>query len=338
MEKISVVIPTNRASCIEKIISDCIIPYKGKLFVFEIHDSSKDNKIENLIKEVTQSYKINLLYKTYQPDISADNKAIKAIESVSTSYFWLMGDGNLVDFNQFESILLKEKYHLYKVINVDIASRRGHLNQDSNKKINCIYEEEEWIVYCRKYFSRLTYWGSQIIQTSFYHQVFSLNIINKYIEREIPWWIAFSLLELIEKECKKKNKLGYIYTNFISYNPNKKDHWWTHDERYYVYVFDKINEGFSILPAIFKSIEYQAIDFFRKDALMSKSYLLFLRSIGVINLTWVKKYRNSINVIKGDYLKLRIISLIPIWGAKVLMYFKQYIKFLRKVFCFRRRQ
>lgn len=332
MEKICVVIPTNRFFCIEKIIKDSIIPYSGKLFVFEIHDSSDNNKIKELVDSVIKTHKLNLSYKSYPVEISADNKAIMAIEGVSTSYFWLMGDGNLVDFNHIESILIKENFNEYQLTNVDIDGRRGHLNQDADKKINIIYEEKDWLLYCQKYFSRLTYWGAQIVNTEFYHAVFDFKIIDKYIEREIPWWIAFSLLELIERNCNQTVKLGYIYTYYISYNPQKKDHWWTHDERYYVYVFEKINEGFSVLPGIFEKIEYQAISFFRKDALMSNSYLIFLRSINVINYKWVKKYKNSIRKIPSDYIKLRVLCFLPQWFAKILEHIKRAIKFLKNFF------
>ena len=62
MEKICVVIPTNRFFCIEKIIKDSIIPYSGKLFVFEIHDSSDNNKIKELVDSVIKTHKLNLSY------------------------------------------------------------------------------------------------------------------------------------------------------------------------------------------------------------------------------------------------------------------------------------
>ena len=45
------------------------------------------------------------------------------------------GDGNLVDFNHIESILIKENFNEYQLTNVDIDGRRGHLNQDADKKI-----------------------------------------------------------------------------------------------------------------------------------------------------------------------------------------------------------
>ncbi|KAF1680113.1 hypothetical protein [Veillonella sp. R32] len=328
MDKITVVIPTNRFLCVEKIIKDCIIPYHGELFQFEIHDSSINNNIEVIISKLSILDKNKIKYKRYRTDISADDKAMLAIKEVTTNFFWLMGDGNLVNYNQFEKILLCENFEEFDLINVDIDNRRGHLNQDSKYKLNILYKEIDYMKYCQKYFSRLTYWGSQIIRTDFYKEAFLNGIIYKYQKKQIPWWIAFSLLELINIFKNDSLNLGVIYTNFISYNPQKKDHWWTHDERYYIYVFEKMNEGFSVLPSSFKSIEYKTISFFRRDALVSNSYLLFLRSINNLNFRLIYKYKKSIDIINGDYLRLKLYCLLPVFVAKIGNNLKKCLKYI----------
>ena len=88
---ITVVIPTNRYTCIKKILQDCICSYKGKLFLFEIHDSSCDNRIEILINKIAKTSSATIHYFHYNSDISADFKAILSFEKSKHSFFLAYG-------------------------------------------------------------------------------------------------------------------------------------------------------------------------------------------------------------------------------------------------------
>lgn len=310
---ITVIIPTNRVNCLIVILEKCIKKYKGNLFNFEIHDSSEDNKIREICLEYDKINGKNLRYYHYRPDLSVDEKALTAIKSVNSEYFWLFGDGNLVDFNKMEELLIHNHFDKFDVLNIDTSNRRGYLDQDSDKNVDCIYQCNSSLVYAKKYFSRLTYWGSAIIRTRYYKCVFYNNIIDKYVDNQIPWWIACSIFESIAYWSEKNFLpiLGVMYTDYISYNPAKKDHWWTHDEKYYLYVFTKFNEGIRLLPPLYDKEKSHMIYFFRNDALVNNSYLLHLRSLGVINRYLVKKYKSDIEVINGFYYKMLFFSFIP---------------------------
>ena len=65
--QIAVVIPSNRYRCIKEILEKCILPYKGKLFAFEIHDSSEDCQMENLVLHYAEHKPI--LYFKYSTDM-----------------------------------------------------------------------------------------------------------------------------------------------------------------------------------------------------------------------------------------------------------------------------
>ena len=312
-EMITVIIPTNRFECLKVIFEKCINLYKGTLFKFAVHDSSEDNDIKNLCLQYCKTKKCNLQYYQYNPSLSVDIKAINAIKTINSDYFWLFGDGNLVNFNEMEQLLISNDFMRYDVLNIDTLDRRGYLGQDKEKCANYIYAYEKPVEYARKYFSRLTYWGSAIIRTKYYNCIFSENIIDKYVDNQIPWWIACSIFEAIAywNEKNIRSILGVVYTDCISYNPAKKDHWWTQDEKYYFYVFTKFNQGINLLPKIYSSERKTIICFFRNDALVSNSYLLYLRSIGTLNRIFVKKYKSEIVVVDGFYYKMLFFCCIP---------------------------
>lgn len=328
---ITVIIPTyNRVNCIKTLFELCIIKYKGNLFLFEIHDSSETNEIQKLFLKYSKKCNCSIFYYRYRSNTLVDNKAIEAIKKVGTKYFWLLGDGNLVDFNKMEDILLKNRFIDYDVLNIDISQRRGYLGQDKNCIVNIVYEYNNPVEFARKYFSRLTYWGSTIIKVSFYKPILFSNLFNKYIKNEIPWWIACVIFEAINyyKSIGINFKLGTIYTDCLSYNPGKKDHWWTQDEKYYIYVFLKFNKAIELLPKLYNNEKKNIIKFFRNDALVRNTYLLNLRSKGVLNYDSIKKYKKEIIKVDGFYYKMIIFCIIPKRLASWIIKLKSVIKFL----------
>ena len=310
----TVVIPTNRYTCIKKILQDCICSYNGKLFLFEIHDSSCDNRIEILINKIAKTSSATIHYFHYNSDISADFKAIQALRKVNTAFFWLMGDGILVDFTKMENLFIKEKYWQFDLIDVESILRIGYLGQDSKYQPNRLYSCLNPKEYAKKYFSHLTYWGASLIKTAFYQDAFSNEILGKYVKENIPWWIACSLFDVVAKMYQQKQSvtLGVIYADGIGANTEKKDHWWTHDKRYYEYTFVNFNRGIELLSCWYEPTDKkQIIKQFRQDSLVSKRYLIHLRRIGTLNVRSVRKYKFAIYNIPSTYMLMFLYSLIP---------------------------
>lgn len=325
---ITVVIPTNRYACIKEIIKKSIAPYKGILFRFEIHDSSSDGRIENLILPYQKKRKDIFTYHRYSSTISAGNKTMDALENVSTEYFWLMGDGNLVDFNKME-ILLREKISDYTVVDVESLNRIGHMGQDKGYMREQINECSDIRLYAKKYFSHLTYWGAQVIQTRYFQKCYKNGILKKYRMHQIPWWIACSLFDLLacSAQCQEKVKLGVVYTEHVKSNTVKKDHWWSKDEHYYIYTFTKFNQGIEFLPSFYSDeVKREIIKVFRKDALVSNYYLINLRAIDNLKLEMLRKYKQEINILPGFYRKMYLYHLMPQILAKFLDYLKTGVK------------
>ena len=92
---IQVLIPTyNRPKCIELLLRDCISAYQGQLFKFVILDSSTNDETERLANNYSKAE-----YKRFDSTTEVDNKVIESIMNCFEDYYWLLGDGNLVDFN-----------------------------------------------------------------------------------------------------------------------------------------------------------------------------------------------------------------------------------------------
>lgn len=307
-DMITVIIPTNRYECIKEIITESISKYNGTLFKFEVHDSSCNEKIKELVRNVGSRL---IKYYKYPVEISADNKAMQAIKNVDTEYFWLMGDGIIVDFNGIESVL--ESISTYKVIDIESVNRIGYLDQDKKCVPERIYEYHDVRLYAKKYFSHITYWGASIIRSDFYSSAYN-DILKKYIEEQIPWWIACSLFDLLADFFQKYGdvKTGVVYTEYIKSNHAKIDHWWTGDERYYQYTFKKFNQGISLMSPFYSMDDKKKIiKNFRNDALVSDYYLIHLRAIDNLNKQMLHKYRKDIDIVSGFYKKMYFYHCMP---------------------------
>lgn len=328
--KITVVIPTNRANCVNYLLQNSIYLYKGKLFSFEIHDSSLDEEIKSEIQSfITNNPDFPIRYFHYSSEISADKKAILAINRVKTKYFWLYGDGNLTDFNKIDRILCQNQFWDYNVVNLEILSRRAHLNNDVGLKSEMIYSITSPTEYIVKYFSHLTYWGAALLKTDFFQRAYYNGLVNKYVKDSIPWWIACIIFDLIayDSKCGVTGKMGVLYSSALMLNPMKKDHWWTHDKRYYEYTFVLFDKGIAKLSDLYpNSVKKRVIINFRKDALVSYSYLMYLRSIGNLNLKLINEYKSEISHITYFYYLMFLYCLIPVSLAKFIIYIKPLIK------------
>lgn len=324
---VTVIIPTNRSQCMEAIIDQSITKYNGLLFRFAIYDSSEGSAIREYVKRYNDLHRETPISYTHcSPEMGGDEKAIKAIKEVTSEYFWLYGDGNLTDFDLLEKVLLREKYNTYDVLDMESANRRGVLNQDKKKELDIIYHYDDAHEYAVRYFSHLTYWGASIIRSSFFQQIFVTDRIYAYEAHEIPWWLACSIFDLIAdaKQHKKIIHLGVLYSDSLRYNQEKKDHGWTQDERYYKITFSKLIEGITMMSAWYPvNIKYKMIKNLWNDALVSTRYLFHLRRIGNLTPYMVKKYRKEIMYVPSVYLRMKMISSIPLGLIHILYLIKE---------------
>lgn len=316
---ITVVIPTyNRPNCIKLFLEKCVAPYEGQLFYFQIHDSSELDETKQIVEDFKKSYShVHLIYNRWKSSIIGDDKALQAIMAINTEYVWLCGDGHMANFQGLETLLLKNDYTHYNIINVEPQERIGHRGQDKNKKNSIFYLYDDSVLFMKKYFSHLSYWGSSIVSTKFLKPVFKCEYIEKYRKKHvIPWWYPCLLCEATE--YSKSGLYGTVFTHFVSYNPLKSDHGWTHDERYYTFCFEKMSIAMDLIPSKFHASRIDIIRYFRCDALVSLSYVLFLRSIGIINRDMICKYRTYIDEEPKSAQLLQYMSFIPQPIAKVL--------------------
>lgn len=327
---ITVIIPTNRPQCIKSIIDRSIIKYNGLLFRFAIYDSSIESGIHDYVKRYNELHpETPIFYMHCSPDIGGDEKAIKAIKEVTSEHFWLYGDGNLTDFNLLEKILLRQKYDVYDVLDMESANRRGVLNQDKEKELDVIYSYNDAYEYGIRYFSHLTYWGASIIRNSFFQHIFKTNRIYDYESKGISWWLACSIFDLIaeSKQNKKCINLGVLYSDSLGYNQEKRDHGWTQDERYYKITFAKLIEGVAMMSTWYPAdVKHKMIKNLWDDALASTRYLFHLRRIGNLDPYMVKKYKKEIMLVPSVYARMKIISAIPLWIIHTLYQIKKVIR------------
>ncbi len=325
---VTVLIPTNRYLCLRELLEKSIAKYQGEFFRFEIHDSSADDKIETLIESHCGAKRDLIRYQRYPSTISVDEKAMLAIQNVTTQFFWLMGDGNLVDFGKME-LLLREEIGKYTVIDIESVNRIGHMGQDRWCESEKIYSYTDVNVYAAKYFSHLTYWGAQIVKTRYYRQCYENGILDKYRKHGIPWWIACTLFDLLACSVGSGEKvlLGVVYTNSMRSNPQKEDHWWTGTECYYDYTFSKFNRGVALLSDHYSQTTKEKIIWtFRTDALVSHYYLIHLRAVDNLKTEMLQKYKKEIAILPGFYRRIYLYHLMPRGIAQFLDGIKNRIK------------
>lgn len=327
---ITVIVPTNRYKCIETLIGSCISKYNGSLFRFKIYDSSEDLLIKKCIQRHNASHLDRQVYYYHcVPGIGADRKAIEAIKSENSEFFWLYGDGNNTDFGSLEKILLQENFQNFDIIDLETADRRGILNQDQDKKLNRIYTYHNAYDFSSRYFSHLTYWGGSIVRNSFYKNIFTTGRMQVYEDHQIPWWIACTLLDLIANKIQSEENvhLGVMYSDTLTNNKEKLDHGWTQDERYYQITFVKLLEGVSLMSSWYpETIKKQMVKGLWDDSLANFRYLLHLRRIGNLNPRMVQKYKNEIKTVPAVYRRMKVISSIPQPVIQMIYRFKKRIK------------
>lgn len=312
---INVIIPTyNRNKCIEELLDNSLAYYNGDMFCFEIHDSSNNTLTEEAVYKFKNNY-INfpLKYTRYPSDMMVDEKVTNAIRNNSKDYFYLCGDGVLCDYNKLENILIQDKYFDYIIINMENIERIGYLGQDKEAIKNKTYTYIDNVLYIGKYYSHLTFWGASIVSQKIFNYSMEKGILNKYLSKANPWWLASVLAETIDvmREEGKNYKLSTIYLDCITGNKYKEGHMWSKGEKYYNYTFSLFNQAVALLPNNYDSVKHRIIKFFRDDSLATKRFLLKLRMDGTLTYHLNKKYEKDIRFIDGIYWYMIFLTIIP---------------------------
>ncbi len=300
---IQVIIPTyNRPKCIELLLRDCINIYQGELFKFVLLDSSTNDDTKALAEN---SEKIE--YKRFDPTVPMDDKVIGAMMDCCEEYYWLLGDGNLVDFNSFEKLIgiISD----FDVLEVDsVHSKRNTNSIQESFEIN-----NDLINYIRDRYSHLTYWGASIVRTSSAQELFLSGVMDKYRKDSICWWTPAMICEMIASDMGNEieTKILSIYTKLFYSNPEKKDRSWAKGESYFVTTFRVFDKDVFMLPECFEAVKNDIIRIFRDDVLANRSYLIHLKRRGVIKLKYVLKYKDDIQDIKGYFPFMFVLACIP---------------------------
>lgn len=300
---IQVLIPTyNRSKCIELLLRDCINLYQGELFKFVLLDSSTNDDTKALAEN---SEKIE--YRRFEPSVKVDDKVIGAILKCTDDYYWLLGDGNLVDFNSIEHLI--KKLPDFDVLEID------SINSKRNKKLlqEDFETHDDLVDFIRTRYSHLTYWGASIIKTDTAKNMFKLGTMDKYREDALSWWSATLVCEMISAALEKGRE-PHIYTLFTEYfygNPGKKEQSWAKGENYFLTTFKVFDKDVYMLPKYFDDVKNDIIRIFRDDVLVTRRYLICLKRLGVIKLKYVLKYKNDIQHVRGYYSFIFSIACIP---------------------------
>lgn len=300
---IQVIIPTyNRSNCIELLLRNCIDVYQGELFKFVILDSSTNDDTKDLV-EISEKIE----YKRFEPSVKVDDKVIGAILECSDDYYWLLGDGNLVDFKSVEYLI--DKLPDFDVLEID------SVNSKRNKKSlqeNC-ESHNDLLGFIKNRYSHLTYWGSTIVKTEIAKETFKSGLMDKYREDALSWWSATLVCEVISVAHKKRISLR-IYTLFTEHfygNPGKKEQSWAKGENYFLTTFKVFDKDVYMLPKYFDDIKDDIIRIFRDDVLVTRKYLVQLKLRGVIKLKYVLKYKDDIQHVRGYFLFIFVLACIP---------------------------
>lgn len=151
---IEVIIPTyNFPDRMVNVVEGSLKKYNGKEFKITILDSSTNDDTLNLVKPMLS----NPIFKYQRIDssLNSDQKSIQYIKECKEDYYWLLGDGNIVNFNEVEKQLINLKYENYDVVVTDFATRHKDLEKDSYK----VHEYKDGLAFVETDYSYWTYWG-----------------------------------------------------------------------------------------------------------------------------------------------------------------------------------
>lgn len=308
--EITVIIPTyNHPTYIQYIIDNCIKPYTGEIFYFEIHDSSCNTDTEQIVLQANEGLRRKIKYTRYDSNISGDLKSYTALCKVQTSHMFLMGDGIAPDFNKYEQFLLE-----HNCSNMDLLGMFP-VEFKYSKKVkricssdNVIYSKFKLNEFFEDYFYLFTLYGASIVSKKIYEEISKKSIFEKYkFKNRLCYAYVFSLFD--ELSCGNYN-FAISFIDFFHSNPLKKESTWTNGAAFFDILIDEYQSDLFKLPGFYDEFKKNELKNQRKYALKKLSIIHF-RIKGCIKIEYIKNHKKELKQCKYNYYFMWIVSLIP---------------------------
>ena len=289
-KKITVIIPTyNKFDCIKFLLENSIAKYCGNLFLFEIHDSSDDSRVAEIVELYLKNYP--LCYYNYSAEMNGDVKTMTAIRNAQSEYVYLMGDGLVPDFNELEKFLIDYDYEKYLVIGIRSAydfkrSVKKAILGKSELDKPAVYDDKA--KFCKQCFWALTLYGASIVKKSL---LFNNNNYLQYLEMKSPFMYVCSLFESLLQVDNERYIFSFV--NFINNNPYKIDSGWMQSRQAIEFFCYKYYTSVSNLS------QYSSL--LHKDFLMSHNKfsglfsiksIIKMRATGNLTASIIKEYKD----------------------------------------------
>ncbi len=297
----------NRPECIRYYIENSLRKYDGKLFCFEIHDSSENELTKSYVDEVNQCLKHPIKYFRYESSVNGDEKTHRALSNVKTDYFYLIGDGFAPDFNRLEQMLLENHFSEYDLVGLFFRDRNENVNSRFTQS-DKIYEENDIDYIFENLTLFLTLYGASLASTKMFSYIDENNLFEKF-NYHGRYSYAYCL-SLIEALISGKFKFGVSFTD-IAHNPNKKGNW-AHDEKFYDIFYaefitdlDKIS-CFSLEDKN-KTLKHIGAYHFTYHG------IVHYKMLGVFKPRYLKKYKKYVDRCNNHYWFMKLIAFLPKW-------------------------
>ena len=319
---ITVIIPTyNHPSYISYLVKNSIDTYEGSLFRFQIHDSSEDNKTE----EIVSKSKIYIKYFHYSKTFNADDKIISALKQVNSTYAYIMGDGCLPDFNKLENDLLKNSFSKYDLIGL-VEAKNFNTKQKAIPylKKSVFYENFELNYFASKFLYLLTYYGATIVSSAIIKFIIEQKLFEKfsYKHRHCYAYI-FSVFESLAGN--KSFCFSVCAVDYLKKNPLKKAPTRIGKNSFFDIILAEFKHDVDLLPLYFDGSKKDIIKTQRTIA-FKKRDILFYRANKSFNLFKIFQYRKDLFFCHHNLFFMVLACFLPPF---VIKYFTKLYKTLR---------
>lgn len=322
--KITMIMPTfNHPTYIEYFIKNAIIPYKGKIFKFEIHDSSVNNDTKEIIEKFNGNYSFKIKYFRYDSSMNGDLKTYKALSQCESQHIYLMGDGVCPDFNKLEEYLLKNNYDKYDLLGIFVPEWIKRFKKDGFE-FDKIYDKYPIDEFFGKFFHEFTYYGGSIISKNVWNYVVDNSIYEKF-EFNDRYSFAYDSSVFSSLTLNSNFKYGISFISFYRGNPMKKSNGWCHGDTLYEIGLLEFESDVNNLPTIFNDYKEAIIKKNRKTFFDLRLAIRY-RIDNSLNFKLIKKYKKNLKHVKSNYFMLLFVCFIPKFVLKFLRSIKRTLK------------
>ncbi len=269
-----------------------------------IYDDSTNNDTFKMINKLSINYDVLHYYKNIKR-LGYDKNFINALTSPKTEYVWLLGDGQSINNEYFDSILLILRQKKFGIISVN--STGGELNQKSKR-----YQDRNEVL--DKFGSYMTLAGATIYSKKCISMVYDYDFSKAKNFPQIL--ISFKYLAT---ECS----FYWVNDKVISPHKIKRFSYWNKDI-FKVFLIDWTNTIMSLSQYYDESICKKVITEQTKQ-LFNFVTFLDLRRLDIYNYSEYKKYSRDLNM----HSKINKYFLIMIAFMPIIVLQKFYKEFKR---------